>query len=99
MEGTLAKHILSEPEEIVALNGQRLPMRLQVAYISFSAHTDYVQTSEFIRALRPSNLILVHGEMNEMNRLKAAIVRQYEDETEFQIEVGFLKFYWFSGFF
>ncbi|KAF7638119.1 hypothetical protein Mgra_00002347 [Meloidogyne graminicola] len=87
VEGTLAKHILSEPEEIVALNGQRLPMRLQVAYISFSAHTDYIQTSEFIRALRPPNLILVHGEMNEMNRLKAAIQRQYEDDTEFQIEV------------
>uniref|UniRef100_A0A1I8B9L3 Cleavage and polyadenylation specificity factor subunit 3 n=1 Tax=Meloidogyne hapla TaxID=6305 RepID=A0A1I8B9L3_MELHA len=87
VEGTLAKHILSEPEEIVALNGQRLPMRLQVAYISFSAHTDYIQTSEFIRALRPPNLILVHGEMNEMNRLKAAIQRQYEDDTDFQIEV------------
>ncbi|KAL3120734.1 hypothetical protein niasHT_008026 [Heterodera trifolii] len=87
VEGTLAKHILSEPEEIVALNGQRLPMRLQVAYISFSAHTDYIQTSEFIRALRPPNLILVHGEMNEMNRLKAAVLRQYEDDTDFQIEV------------
>lgn len=66
-------------------------MRLQVAYISFSAHTDYIQTSEFIRALRPPNLILVHGEMNEMNRLKAAIQRQYEDDTEFQIEVNLVR--------
>jgi cleavage and polyadenylation specificity factor subunit 3 len=40
VEGTLARHILSEPEEIVALAGHRLPMRLQVLYISFSAHAD-----------------------------------------------------------
>lgn len=62
-------------------------MRLQVGYISFSAHTDYAQTSDFIYALKPSHLILVHGEMNEMNRLKAAIVRQYEDDHDFKIEV------------
>lgn len=31
--------------------------------------------------------ILVHGEMNEMNRLKAGIVRQYEDVSDFKIEV------------
>lgn len=63
----------------------------QIAYISFSAHTDYTQTSGFIRALRPPHLVLVHGEMNEMNRLKAAIVRQYEDEPDFHIEVKFSK--------
>lgn len=87
VEGTLAKHILSEPEEIISLSGQRLPMRLQVAYISFSAHTDYIQTSQFIRQLKPPNLILVHGEMNEMQRLRAAILRQYEDDNNFKIEV------------
>jgi predicted metal-dependent RNase len=45
-----------------------------VSYISFSAHTDYKQTSGFIRALKPPHVILVHGEANEMNRLKAALV-------------------------
>ena len=48
--------------------------KLQVAYISFSAHTDYKQTSGFIRALKPPHVVLVHGEANEMNRLKAALV-------------------------
>ena len=28
--------------------------------------------------------ILVHGEQNEMSRLKAALVREYEDDTEYQ---------------
>lgn len=32
----------------------------------------------------------MHGEMNEMNRLKAAIVRRYEDDHDFKIEVCFL---------
>lgn len=87
VEGTLAKHILSEPEEIVALAGHKLPMRLQVGYLSFSAHADWSQTSKFIDQLRPNHLILVHGEMNEMNRLKAAVNRMYEDNPEYKIEV------------
>lgn len=31
--------------------------------------------------------ILVHGEQNEMARLKAAIIREYEDNEEVDIEV------------
>ncbi|KRX94364.1 Cleavage and polyadenylation specificity factor subunit 3, partial [Trichinella pseudospiralis] len=80
VEGTLAKHILSEPKEIVGLNGAKLSLRMQVAYVSFSAHADYKQTSEFIRRLKPPNLVFVHGEATEMIRLKAAIMREYEDD-------------------
>lgn len=80
VEGTLAKQILAEPEEIVTLNGTKIPRKCQIEYISFSAHTDYYQTSEFIRALRPPHIVLVHGESNEMSRLKAAINREYEDD-------------------
>ena len=39
VEGTLAKHVLSEPEEITTMAGQKLPLKLTVDYISFSAHT------------------------------------------------------------
>ena len=45
VEGTLAKLILSHPTEITAMNGQKLPLNMKVEYISFSAHTDYPQTS------------------------------------------------------
>ena len=76
VEGTLAKMIMSEPEEvgcqqahflsslnynfrstrldhsfkvlqpqILSLNGAKLPLKSSVHYISFSAHTDYEQTS------------------------------------------------------
>ncbi|KAH9373166.1 hypothetical protein HPB48_004911 [Haemaphysalis longicornis] len=87
VEGTLAKTILSEPEEITTMVGQKLPLKMSVDYISFSAHTDYQQTSEFIRTLKPPHIVLVHGEQNEMGRLKAAIVREYEDDLETRIEV------------
>uniref|UniRef100_A0A8R1E3E4 Cleavage and polyadenylation specificity factor subunit 3 n=1 Tax=Caenorhabditis japonica TaxID=281687 RepID=A0A8R1E3E4_CAEJA len=81
VEGTLAKHILSEPEEIVSLSGERLPMKMQVGYVSFSAHTDYHQTSNFVKALKPPHLVLVHGELHEMSRLKSSIERQFQDDN------------------
>lgn len=80
VEGTLAKQILAEPQEITTLGGQKIPRNCQIEYISFSAHTDYNQTSEFIRSLRPPHIVLVHGEATEMGRLKAALQREYEDE-------------------
>ncbi|CDW53428.1 cleavage and polyadenylation specificity factor [Trichuris trichiura] len=86
VEGTLAKHILTEPDEIAALNGHRLSVRMQIAYISFSAHTDYNQTSNFIRQLKPPNAIFVHGEASEMLRLRLAINREYEGPSGNEIQ-------------
>ncbi|KAG5321931.1 CPSF3 factor, partial [Pseudoatta argentina] len=87
VEGTLAKTILSEPEEITTMSGQKLPLKMSVDYISFSAHTDYQQTSEFIRTLKPPHVVLVHGEQNEMGRLKAALQREYEDDPNTTMEI------------
>ncbi|XP_041984334.1 cleavage and polyadenylation specificity factor 73 [Aricia agestis] len=77
VEGTLAKTVLSEPDEITTMAGQKLPLRMSVDYISFSAHTDYAQTSEFISLLKPPHVVLVHGEQNEMSRLRAALTREH----------------------
>ncbi|CAG0915986.1 unnamed protein product [Notodromas monacha] len=87
VEGTLAKSILAEPEEITTMSGQKLPLKMRVNYISFSAHADYKQISQFVRALKPPEIILVHGEQNEMGRLKAALIREYEDDKEHSINV------------
>jgi len=87
VEGTLAKTILSEPEEITTMSGQKLPLKMSVDYISFSAHTDYQQTSEFVRILKPPHVVLVHGEQNEMSRLKAALQREYEDDPNTKMEL------------
>jgi cleavage and polyadenylation specificity factor subunit 3 len=47
---------------------------MQVHYISFSAHADFPQTSNFLDQLRPPNIILVHGAANEMSRLKQKLI-------------------------
>lgn len=60
VEGTLAKQILSLPKEVPTMSGQMLPLKCSVDYISFSAHTDFQQTSEFIRELKPHHVVSVH---------------------------------------
>ncbi|CAH8533079.1 unnamed protein product [Schistosoma bovis] len=87
VEGTLAKQILSLPTEVPTMSGQMLPLKCSVDYISFSAHTDYQQTSAFIRELKPSYVVLVHGEQNEMLRLCGALQREYEDDETCRLEI------------
>ena len=45
VEGTMAREIMTNPEEIQTLQGQKLPLKMQVEYMSFSAHVDYRQIS------------------------------------------------------
>ena len=85
VDGTLAKHVLSEPTHITSASGVRLPFRMSVHYVSFSAHADYRETSEFIDALRPANCILVHGDVNEgVGKLKAALLDKYGSSMNIQ---------------
>ena len=60
------------------MNGSRLPLRASVDYISFSAHVDFIQNKEFIEALNPSHVVLVHGEANGMQRLSNALMSSVE---------------------
>lgn len=87
-ENTLAKHVLSEPDEILSMDGQtKLARKCRVEYISFSAHADYRQTSEFVRALHPPQIVLVHGEANEMSKLKQGLTDQYRDDEKNPIAI------------
>ena len=78
VEGTLAKTILSNPPDIISMSGRKLPLRMSVDYISFSAHVDYDQNAAFIKEVNPPHLVLVHGEEHEMNGLKNAIEKEFE---------------------
>ncbi|KAL8502437.1 hypothetical protein ACS0TY_021542 [Phlomoides rotata] len=79
MEGTLAKTIINEPKEVTLASGLTAPLNMKVHYISFSAHADYNQTSTFLGELMPPNIILVHGEANEMGRLKQKLLSVFAD--------------------
>ncbi|GAA5874775.1 hypothetical protein JCM16303_002978 [Sporobolomyces ruberrimus] len=87
VEGVMARTIMNEPQDIAALNGgAKIPRRLSVDYISFSAHVDYTQNSKFIDEVMPSHLILVHGEVNNMSRLRSALKTRFaERKNDVQI--------------
>ncbi|KAI5187009.1 cleavage and polyadenylation specificity factor subunit 3 [Nematocida homosporus] len=78
VEGTLAKELLCEPEEVLSLKGHRIAVRSSVDYVSFSAHVDFMQNAEFIEGCKAPEVVLVHGESSEMARLKSALVHRAE---------------------
>ncbi|CDO76194.1 hypothetical protein BN946_scf185037.g17 [Trametes cinnabarina] len=78
----LLSEILTEPEEITTAKGHTIPRKLSVDYISFSAHVDYSQNSEFMELVKPQHIVLVHGEATGMGRLKAAMQDRYKSRDE-----------------
>lgn len=82
VEHTLAKEIMAQPKEVVTLEGRRQPLNALVDYVSFSAHVDFVQNRSFITQVAPKHIILVHGQKDEMGRLKSALLLQYKQYPE-----------------
>ncbi|KAJ7072345.1 beta-lactamase-like protein [Mycena amicta] len=82
VEGTLARDIMTEPEEFESVKGGTIPRKISVAYISFSAHVDYSQNSEFIELVKAQHVVLVHGEQTAMARLRAAMTSRYKERDE-----------------
>ncbi|KZT72184.1 Metallo-hydrolase/oxidoreductase [Daedalea quercina L-15889] len=82
IEGTTAREIQSEPEEIMSVKGAPIPRKLSVDEISFSAHVDYSQNSEFIEMVKAQHIVLVHGEQTAMGRLRAAMTDRYKSRDE-----------------
>eukprot|EP00537_Pseudo-nitzschia_pungens_P018082 CAMPEP_0172406292 /NCGR_PEP_ID=MMETSP1061-20121228/70105_1 /TAXON_ID=37318 /ORGANISM="Pseudo-nitzschia pungens, Strain cf. pungens" /LENGTH=734 /DNA_ID=CAMNT_0013141821 /DNA_START=63 /DNA_END=2267 /DNA_ORIENTATION=- len=82
VEHTLAKEILNQPQEVVTLEGRRQPLNCLVDYVSFAAHVDFVQNRGFITRVDPKHIILVHGQKDEMGRLKSALLLQYRKLPE-----------------
>merc|ERR1711937_986871 len=69
VQGTIARQLISNPRTICSKEGKPLKVRISVDAISFSAHADFKQTSEFLDLLRLSYVILVHGEKREIDKL------------------------------
>ncbi|KIM45434.1 hypothetical protein M413DRAFT_442111 [Hebeloma cylindrosporum] len=82
IEGTLARDITTEPEDFVSMKGVTIPRKISVDDISFSAHVDYSQNSEFIEQVKAQHVVLVHGEAAAMARLRAAMTSRYKERDE-----------------
>lgn len=48
---------MNEPDEITGMKGNTIPRKISVDYISFSAHVDYSQNSEFIDLIKAPNIV------------------------------------------
>jgi len=70
VDKTLARKVLGEPKKIDIGNNKELDLLMSVKTVTFSAHSDFKHTDEFIQNLEPKNIVLVHGEAKEMERLR-----------------------------
>lgn len=48
---------MNEPDEFTSLKGATIPRKISVEYISFSAHVDYSQNSEYIEAVKAQHVV------------------------------------------
>lgn len=89
VEGTMAKQIITEPLEIAShANPEvKIPRRMAVEELSFAAHVDYAQNAEFIDLVNAPHIILVHGEFNNMSKLRSALHGKYADRRGTDREV------------
>lgn len=83
VESTLAREILSGKKEIKTSDGAILPIKMTVDYISFSAHADFVQTRDFIKTVDPTQVILVHGESHEADRMRKELEINFPNKQIF----------------
>ncbi|KAM7204755.1 Beta-lactamase-like protein [Rhypophila sp. PSN 637] len=97
VEGTMAKQIMQEPEQIQAVmsrnvvGGRRgpggdaekvmIPRRCSVQEFSFAAHVDGTENREFIEEVAAPVVILVHGEVHNMMRLKSKLLSLNANKT------------------
>jgi cleavage and polyadenylation specificity factor subunit 3 len=58
---------MTEPDEIVGLKGNIIPRKLSVDYLSFSAHVDYSQNSEFIELVKAQHVVSSHADPMSSN--------------------------------
>jgi hypothetical protein len=53
----IPQDIMTEPEEFTSLKGATIPRKISVDYISFSAHVDYSQNSDFIEQVKAQHVV------------------------------------------
>ncbi len=51
---------MTEPPEIISMSGATIPLRMSVNYVSFSAHVDFIQNSQFIDEIKASHVVCIN---------------------------------------
>ncbi|CAD7951055.1 unnamed protein product [Amoebophrya sp. A120] len=82
VDGTIAKDLEKQPDQLNLPDGRIVHVRCTIDNISFSAHSDYTQTSAFIREIRTNHVILVHGEETNMTRMRNKLRTDHGDSLK-----------------
>ncbi|XP_025956422.1 integrator complex subunit 11 isoform X1 [Dromaius novaehollandiae] len=77
VQGTVGHKILSGQRKLEMEGRQILEVKMQVEYMSFSAHADAKGIMQLIRQAEPQNVLLVHGEAKKMEFLKQKIEQEF----------------------
>jgi hypothetical protein len=81
-DGTLAKILLNDPREVQLSDGRTVIRGMSIDSISFSAHSDYDQTVDFLTSTRPQHIVLVHGDIHRMTKLKSELDDLFRRRSE-----------------
>uniref|UniRef100_A0A3B5Q4J8 Integrator complex subunit 11 n=1 Tax=Xiphophorus maculatus TaxID=8083 RepID=A0A3B5Q4J8_XIPMA len=77
VQGTIGHKILNGQRKLEMEGRSTLDVKLQVEYMSFSAHADAKGIMQLIRMAEPRNMLLVHGEAAKMEFLKGKIEQEF----------------------
>lgn len=77
VQGTIGHKILNGQRKLEMEGRATLEVKLQVEYMSFSAHADAKGIMQLIRMAEPRNMLLVHGEAAKMEFLKGKIEQEF----------------------
>uniref|UniRef100_UPI00358E4B50 integrator complex subunit 11 isoform X1 n=1 Tax=Myxine glutinosa TaxID=7769 RepID=UPI00358E4B50 len=77
VQGTFGHKLLSGQRKLEMEGRQTLEVKMQVEYMSFSAHADAKGIMQLIRQAEPRNVLLVHGEAKKMVFLKNKIEQEF----------------------
>jgi integrator complex subunit 11 len=77
--GTVGHKVLAGQKKIEIENRQVLDVKLQVEYMSFSAHADAKGIMQLISNCEPKNVVLVHGEGGKMDFLRNQIIKEFSN--------------------
>ena len=84
VDKTLAREVLAQPHKIDFGNNKEKELLMSVKNVTFSAHCDFKHTDEFIQEIEPKNIVLVHGEKKEMDRLRNQLERMKLENDKYK---------------
>ncbi|XP_061385325.1 uncharacterized protein LOC133320744 [Danaus plexippus] len=88
LKRTLADDLKKNRQSIqLKPNGPEVPINCSFEMISFSAHSDFNQTYNFINCVKTGIVVLVHGERGEATRLKEKLKELRPDLALFTPEI------------